>query len=150
MAAHSFGGAGTSTYAAPIDHELDGRGASKCEHTECQHDCCRQHEVAFDERVAGKGASVVASLLKKMVDMEVARSLRWVGHSSTSSSGAKAREDKLWNTIIMRVIQDMLLKGSPVYAEGLERIDVKCCVRGHSCVCICCVGIIVIIYLLLR
>ena len=50
----------------------------------------------------------------------------------------------------MRVIQDMLLKGSPVYAEGLERIDVKCCVRGHSCVCICCVGIIVIIYLLLR
>ena len=33
------------------------------------------HYFGYDERVAGKGANVVASLLKKMVAMEVARLL---------------------------------------------------------------------------
>ena len=90
------------------------------------------HYFGYDERVAGKGANVVASLLKKMVAMEVARLLGMGGKLKHLILWCDSTRGQTWNTIIMRVIQDMLLKGSPVYVEGLERIDVKCCVMGHS------------------
>ena len=82
--------------------------------------------------MAAKGANVVASSLKHIVDIEVARLL---------GMGGKLKHRILWlvrqhvrtnvEHIIMRVIQDMLLKGSPLNVEGLARIDVKCCVMGH-------------------
>ena len=90
------------------------------------------HYFGFDERVAGKGANVVASLLKKMVDMQITRLLAMGGKLKHLILWCDSTRGQTWNTVIMRVIQDMLLKGSPVYVEGLERIDVKCCVMGHS------------------
>jgi hypothetical protein len=49
-------------------------------------------------------------------------------------SHARSTRGKTWNTITLRVLTDMLTPGSPVYVEGLERVDVKWCVMGHSCV----------------
>ncbi len=80
--------------------------------------------------MAAKGANVVASLLKNIVDIEVARLAPWDGWE-TQAPHPLVRLRTNVEHIIMRVIQDMLLKGSPLNVEGLARIDVKCCVMGH-------------------
>ena len=92
----------------------------------------RAYYYGYDERVACKGSNEILSLLLRTIKKEKQRLSEEGGKLVHLVLWCDSTRGQTWNTITMRGLHDFVTPGSPFYVEGLERIELKCCVKGHS------------------